>query len=142
LREEFVPKVEGESGIGCAETGDEVIFESANSALGGVATVIAGGDELVVYLLAVHVGLKHGGGFVVESLEFGLEPAGFEEKLGSGVGSGVLFLGAVLHELGVDEVGVIVVEYEEILAAADGWDNKTTCLVGVDLAGGRKAVCI
>ncbi len=139
MREEFVPKVEVESRIGCAETGDEVIFESADSALGGVATVIAGGGELVFYLLAVHVGLKHGGSFVVEPLEFGLEPAGFEEKLGSGVGSGVLFLDAVLHELGVDEVGVVVVEDEEILAAADGWDNKAARLVGVDLAGGRKA---
>jgi hypothetical protein len=104
LREEFIPEVEREIWVRSAQAGDEVILKSANSAFGGVAAMIAGGDELVVDLLAVHVGFEHGRGFVVKPLEFGLEAAGFEEELGTCVGSGVFFFGAVFHELGMDEV--------------------------------------
>ena len=68
LRQEFVPKVEGERRIGSAESCDEMVFEGPNGALGGVAAMIAGGNELVVHLLAVHVSFEHGGGFVVKSL--------------------------------------------------------------------------
>ncbi len=51
----------------------------------------------------------------------------------------MFFLGAIFHEFGVDEIGIVVVEDEEILAAADGGDDKTSCLIGVDLPSGREA---
>ena len=65
LREKLVPEMEREIGVGAAEAGDEVIFESSNGALSGVATMEAWWDELKIDALGLHVGLEEVGSFVV-----------------------------------------------------------------------------
>jgi hypothetical protein len=79
--------MEGEVLVGGAESGDEVVFEGADSTFGGVSSVDVGRDELEVDLLLGHVGFEGGGGFVVESLELRFEATGAEEGVGTLVGS-------------------------------------------------------
>lgn len=54
----------------------------------------------------------------------------------------MLLLCAVLHGLGVNEVAVVVVEYENVLVAADGGREETAGGIGIDLASGRLAIGI
>ena len=46
-REELVPEVGGERGVGSGEEGNEVVLRRANRAFGWIRTVIRGGDKLV-----------------------------------------------------------------------------------------------
>jgi hypothetical protein len=56
-------------GVGTAQCRNEVILEGANRAFGGVASVDAGWDELIIYAFAGHELLESFGAFVIESLE-------------------------------------------------------------------------
>ena len=58
-----------------------MIFECPNCALCCVASMKTGRDKLEVDVFFHHVLLKDLGGFVVELLEFKLEPAGFQERI-------------------------------------------------------------
>ena len=46
----------------------------------------------------------------------------------------------VWDRLGVDGVAIVVVKEEDVVVAADGWDNKATCLVGAYLSSDCLAV--
>ena len=43
LRQEQIPKMEWEVGVGGAKTCDEVVFESSNGTFGSIAPVVVGG---------------------------------------------------------------------------------------------------
>ena len=51
LGSEFVPQLDGELAIGCAEGTDESILERLNGSLGGVDSVVVWFDQLKCYLL-------------------------------------------------------------------------------------------
>ena len=65
LGDEAVPQVEREVFVDAAEARDEVVFERANGAFGGVASVDAGRDKLVVNVLCDHELFERVGAFVV-----------------------------------------------------------------------------
>ena len=79
LREKFVPELEWKIGVGAAEAGDEMVLESANGALGGVAAMDAWGHELESDGLVAHVLLEEDGGFVVEAIELGAKTSSDED---------------------------------------------------------------
>ena len=62
-----------ESGIGAAETGNEMIFERADSSLCSISAMDTGWCQLEVDWHTLHVLLERHGRFIVESLEFRLE---------------------------------------------------------------------
>jgi hypothetical protein len=79
LGEKFVPELEWKIGVGAAEAGDEMVLESANGALGGVAAMDAWGHELESNGLVAHVLLEEDGGFVVEAIELGAKTSSDED---------------------------------------------------------------
>jgi hypothetical protein len=132
--------MEGEVLVGGAEAGDEVVFECADCTFGGVSSVDVGRDELEVDLLVRHVGFEGGGGFVVESLELRFEASGAEEGVGPLVCSqnGRAFL--VGHGLDMNEVAVVVVDYQHVAVAAGGGVEEAASEVGEGLACGAGEV--
>ena len=42
----------------------------------------------------------------------------------------------------MDGVAVVIIEQEDVVVAADGWDYETTGLVGADLTGDGVTVCV
>jgi len=57
--------------VRAAEAGDEVVFERATGAFGGIASVDVGRDQLIIHLFGSEVFLEGGRGLVVKSLEPG-----------------------------------------------------------------------
>ena len=74
-----------------------------------------GRDKLVVDVFLHHVLLKDLRGFIVELLEFGLEPAGFQERNDALVRRQNDFFGAIP----VNEVAVVVVNDENVRVTTD-----------------------
>ena len=67
-----------------------------------------------------HVLLKDLRGFVVELLEFRLEPARFPKGNYALIRRQNDFFGAILHGFRVNEVAVVVVNDENVLVSTDG----------------------
>ena len=67
--------------VDTAETGNEMVFERADGAFGGIATVHAGRDELKVDIGVVQKLLECRRAFVVEAVEFGSEASGDEARM-------------------------------------------------------------
>jgi len=86
-----------------------MIFECPNSALCCLASMKTRRDKLEVDVFLHHVLLKDLQGFVVELLEFGLEPARFQEGNYALIRRQNDFCGAILHGFRVNEVAVVVV---------------------------------
>ena len=61
-----------------------------------------------------HVLLKDLRGFVIELLEFGLEPAGFQERKYALIRRQNNLFGTILHGFRVNEVSVVVVNDDNI----------------------------
>jgi hypothetical protein len=72
LRDEAIPQVEWEAFVEAAEGSDEVIFEGADRAFGGVATMGARGNQFESDILVVHVFFEHGRALVVKALKIGM----------------------------------------------------------------------
>jgi hypothetical protein len=68
LWQKAVPEVEREIFVGAAEAGDEVVFERADCAFGGIAAVDVGRDELKIDVLRTEEVFQDAGAFVVEAL--------------------------------------------------------------------------
>jgi hypothetical protein len=99
-----------------------------------------GRDKLEVNVFLHHVLLKDLRGFVVELLEFGLEPAGCQERNDALVRRQNDFFGAIPHGFRVHDVAVLVVNDENVRVSTDGRNKETAGRVRVDLAGGGLAV--
>jgi len=97
-------------------------------------------DKLEVDVFLHHVLLKDLRGFIVELLELGLEPTGFQERNGALVRRQNDFFGAIPHGFRVNEVAVVVVNNENVRVTTDGRNKETAGRVRVDLAGGGLAV--
>lgn len=120
LRKESVPQVEREICVGGAQRGDQMIFERADGALGGVASMNSGWDELEVDGFVFHELFHLVGALVVEALDFGLkaclDEAGMDEFVGSEDGGSC----PVWHGFCVDGIAVVVVEDEDVIVAGAG----------------------
>jgi len=142
LGKEAVPQVEGEVGVSGTEAGDEMIFERADGAFGGIAAVEVRGDQLVVDLVFLEELLEGGGSLIVESLELGAEAAGGEESVDAFVSRSMFGACAVFHGLGEDGVAVVVVYDEEVGVSGVGGTEEAAGLIGMELAGDGLAVSI
>lgn len=65
---EAVPEVEGERGVGAAESGDEMVFERADGTFGSVGSMEAGWHDLEVDCFLVHELLECIGALIVQAL--------------------------------------------------------------------------
>ena len=63
-----------------------MVFERADCAFSGIAAVHAGGGKLKVDVRTMQEIFEDGRGFIVEALEFGLEPGSDEGMEGRFVG--------------------------------------------------------
>jgi len=97
-----------------------MIFECPNCALCCVASMKTRRDKLEVDGFLPHVLLKDLRGFVVELLEFRLEPARFPKGNYALIRRQNDFFGAILHGFRVNEVAVVVVNDENVLVSTDG----------------------
>ena len=69
LGKQAIPEVERKGGVGAAEASNEMVFEGADGAFGGITTMNMGRRELEVNGVVGHEALESGRGFVVEALE-------------------------------------------------------------------------
>jgi hypothetical protein len=77
LGSKFVPQLDGELAIGCAEGTDELILERLNGSLGGVYSVVVWFDQLKCYLLGGEVSFDCFGGLVVHHIDLWFEPLAY-----------------------------------------------------------------
>lgn len=103
-----------------AHAGDEVVLECADCPFGGVATVKVRRCKLEVDFFFFHEGLEGNGGFVVDSLECGLQPTGGEQSVGLGGGRQQDGRpGFVSHGFHMNKVAIIIV-YDEHVVISTG----------------------
>jgi hypothetical protein len=81
-----------------------VVFERPDGAFGGVAAVDVRRRELYFDVIVRHVGDVGGGCFVVQPLEFWLEPTVHKYLVHALVGCEYVGAGARFERLGMDEV--------------------------------------
>lgn len=113
-----------------------MIFERLDRAFCEVATVEASRGELVCYLVCVEEFFEVGGYFVVEGGELRFETPRGEMGDDGFVGFDKLLFGAAGNGAGVDGVGIVLVEDEDVFVAAFGGAYKFSSLIGEDLARG------
>ena len=94
-----------------------MIFEGANCALGGIASMQMRGHKLEVDGFGVHEGFQSGRAFVVKLLQLWTEPARDQQGMDALVRGDELGGGAILHWLGEDGVRVDVVNNHQVLVA-------------------------
>lgn len=94
-----------------------MIFEGADGALGGVATMGRWRDKLEVDSELFHFRLHGFGNLVVEALKKGTETTGCKKCEHAFVCSDHFWCAAILHGLGMDVIAVVVVHNEEIVVA-------------------------
>ena len=129
--------MKGEVFVGAAETSDEMVFERADGAFGGIATVEVWRGKLIVDGLCLEELLEGGGCFVVQLLKYGFEATGGEERVDALVCSEICLAGARLHGLGENHIAVVIVDDEQVRVAGAGRTEEAACCIGVDLAGDR-----
>ena len=131
LMDETVPFLGGEFGVSRGESSAKMILECANRTFGGVAEVGIWGDKLEVDIVFAE-GFFHGtGAFVVKDVDSGSRTVLLEMFVARFPGFGDLKGFPVLRKLGVDGVGVVVVEDEYILVSAGREYRKSDFLVRV-----------
>jgi len=86
--------------------------------------------------LLSHELLEDGRALVVKAVELGAEASSNEGGVGSLVGIQDFTGSLVLHGFGMDVVGIVAVEEQELGVAGAGGDDKATSLVGEDLSSG------
>jgi hypothetical protein len=77
LGREFVPQLDGELAVGCAEGTDKSILERLDGSLCGVDSVVVWLDQLKCHLLRGEVSLDRFGGLVVHHVYFWFEPLAY-----------------------------------------------------------------
>jgi hypothetical protein len=113
-----------------------MVLERSDATFGGVTSVDAGGDELVVHIFLLEEVFQDGGALIVKSLELGAEAGLDEPGMNKFVRIQNAFGSAVAEGLGKQVVAVVVVYYHEVVVATAGGGNKSAGLVAVDLSGG------
>jgi len=96
--------------VNTAQPCNEVIFERANSTLGGVATMGTWRDELIVDSFSgqeIFEGLRT---FIIETLELGTKACPDQAGVYSRVGGENTFAGSTAHWFSQNTVAVVVVE--------------------------------
>ena len=118
LGDETVPLFRGKFGVPICESSANFILECVNFTFGGVAAMCIWGDKLEVDIVFAE-GFLHGtGALVVEDVEGGIRTVLLEVFVASFPGFGDLRGMPVLENLGVDGVGVVVVEdYDRLVSA-------------------------
>ena len=129
-----VPKVHGEAGVVATYDGDEVFLEGADGFFGMVGAVAMRRDQFKVFVSFGHGFLKNGGAFIFEDVEGRLEATRAEIFMKGGVAAHDFCFAAIFHGLGEYGVGVILVEYHEVLVAFDGCGGETTGLINGDFS--------
>ena len=129
LGDETVPFLGGEVGFARGESSAKMILECANRAFNRVTAMCVWGDKLEVDIVFAE-GFLHGtGALVMEDVESGSRTVLLEMFVARFPGFGDLQVLPVLEKLGVDGVGVIVVEDEDILVSALRDYRGSACLV-------------
>ena len=121
-----VPKVHGEAGVIATYAGDEVFLEGADGFFGMVGAVAMRRDELKVFVGFGHEFLENGGAFIVEDVQDRIEAAQTEVFVKGGVAAQEFCFAEIFHGIGEYGVGVILVEYHEVLFAFAGCGGETT----------------
>ena len=120
-----------EVGVTRGKSRTKVIIEGANRTFGGVATMGIWGEKLEVDIVFSEGVLNGAGSFVVEDMESGSRAVLLEMFVSHYPGFGDFQGLLVLQKLGVDGVGVVVVEDEYILVSAGREYREAACLVRV-----------
>ncbi len=68
LRDESIPKMNGEVFVGTAQPSNEMIFECSNCPFGSIAAMEVGWDQLEINAFISQKILEHPGCFIVEVL--------------------------------------------------------------------------
>ena len=131
LGDETFPFLGGGVRVARDESSVKVILECANCTFGGVAAICIWGGKLEVDIVFVE-GFLHGTvSFVVKDVESGRRTALLEMFVVCFLGFGDLQGLPVLQNLGVDGVGVVVVEDKYILVSAGREYRESAYLVRV-----------
>ena len=129
LGDETVPLLGGEVGFARGESSATVIIECRNRTFGGVAAMCIWGDKLEVEIVFAE-GFFHGTrSFVVEDVESGIRNVLLEMFVARFPGFSDFQGLPVIDKLGVDGVGVVVVEEKYILVSAGREYRESACLV-------------
>ena len=105
----------GKVGVARGESGAKMIFECADRTLGGVAAVGVRGDNPEINVVLAESFLHGVGSLVVEDVESGCCTVLFEVFMEIHPGCSDLQGLLVLLKLGMDGVGVVVVDNEDVL---------------------------
>ena len=80
--EKSVPQMQWEVLVGAAESGDEMILESADRSFGGIAAVKVWRHKLEIDVFVSHELFQHVGAFVVKALKFWTKSAFDKQGMG------------------------------------------------------------
>ena len=131
LGDEMVPLLGWEVGVTRGNSSAKAILECANCTFGRVAAMGIWGYKLEVDILFAEGFLHGAGAFVVEDVESGSCAVLLEIFLASYPGVGDFQGLPFLQKVGVDGVGVVVVEDEYILVSAGREYREAAGLVRV-----------
>ena len=135
MKQKLVPKEVGEGFGEAGKDTEEVGFGSSDRALGGVAAMEVGGNELVDAVpvfgddLAIFCT-----GLIVEDLVFGNVAALLELGHDAGVGGDAVVVVFGLEGFDEDDVGAAVVGEHDVLVATGRTDGETAHAIGEELA--------
>ena len=136
LGEKVTPKVKGEKFVSATDDGDKMILEGLNGALGSVASVIVGWDELEVNAFLAEIAFEPCRGFVVEALMAWSEAAidkvlvYFVERLN------VFKFGPVAEGGGEYSIAIVHIAHEDVLVPLVGCYGKSACEIRGDFVVG------
>jgi hypothetical protein len=138
LREETIPFGERKMGVYRAEDGDEVIFEGPDGPFGCIDSVFFRRYALETNLILLKGVFEILRAFVVKNVKL-RSMAVMNQGLVSGF-PGVAYAGgfAIWNGHCMNGVGVLMVEYEDIMIAAAGGDRKATGLIGIGPENGLR----
>jgi hypothetical protein len=136
LRKETIPLSHWKIGVDGDETRNEVVFERANGTFSGVDAVFMRWYTLEGYAIGKKSIFEVLCAFIVEDVEFRGVALVHKEFVCSfpGVSNAGAF--AVGNADGVNGIGVLVVEDENIMVASAGGDGEQSCLVGIGFQDG------
>ena len=106
-----------EGGIGTIENGDEVVFEGLYGSFGWVESMITGRCKLVVEVVGDNGRDEEVRDFVVEALDDWVDARPLEVSKARLVALEKMFLLSADDGFGKDGVGIVIIEYEDILVS-------------------------
>ena len=138
MRQKFIPKLQWAVLVDTGEPRGEVFLESCDSTLGGVDSMVVGGDKVNIHIIFVNVCLDGFGTFVVHHVERGVIIAGGKggKDVSEGGDHGAIILGG--HCTHKDGIEVVDICHKNILHRPEGADGKGTGKIGVH--GARREV--